>query len=400
MRNIILELSICLVISVSLSASLWLFYWVLKTKNIRFSLNEVDFSVLLNNILASSVTFMWYSVSLSLTLYNKWILKKFEFPMTVTAVHIIIKFIMSRIWKITSNIEYVPLSWKNYLFLVLPIGLFTVLDIFFSNIAITHLSLSIFTIVKSSTLIFIFLWGILLRVENLRFGIALSILAIFFGICVTVGTTNRIDIDSIGLIFAILSSASGGLRWVLMKMLIYIDSDSMNSMLVLYRFSPISVIVTIPLVYFTDFLKLSNSQYMNDEIIFKETLVLLLFGGLIASILIIVELQLLSLITSLSMGVLGQVKEILQIIIAMILFKDEFSIKSAVGVAVSLIGSFYYRYLRVLDSGSNVLTSNKSSFNTLDNEVEVEIKNLTELVPLNVVYDNINGSVDSEDEES
>jgi hypothetical protein len=64
------------------------------------------------------------------------------------------------------------------------------------------------------------------------------------------------------------------------------------------------------------------------------------------------------------MSVFGQIKEVVQIFLAMMLFGENLTFKSGVGIAVSILASIYYRY---------VITSRKEAASLIKNKSEEEI---------------------------
>ena len=120
------------------------------------------------------ISMLWWTISVSFTLYNKYIFQEltiggkagFNYPLTITAVHIFVKMLLSQFWACGKHCKgeaITTLSWSTHIFVLLPIGAMTAGDIVFSNLSITHLSLAMYTTVKSSTLIFTFIWGVLLK---------------------------------------------------------------------------------------------------------------------------------------------------------------------------------------------------------------------------------------------
>jgi hypothetical protein len=148
----------------------------------------------------------------------------FNFPITITTVHMGMKWLLCVAWYCTSSIPIPSVGWQTHLYSLFPIGAMTAGDIVFSNLSITHLSLSIYTTVKSATLIFIFLGGVLLGVEQYNTQILLSVLGIVGGIALAVdgaandgshssGTTAA-PVTTYGLFLITMSSICAGIALV------------------------------------------------------------------------------------------------------------------------------------------------------------------------------------------
>ena len=123
-------------------------------------------AALLSRLVASSHTakllwvvclaFLYYTVSIAMSLFNKYILTSFDggdfkYPLSMTCVHLILKFLlsaavlgfpccrMSAPWLLGG-------SKKEFWTLVLPIGVCTALDIGLSNVSLLTVTLTLYTI--------------------------------------------------------------------------------------------------------------------------------------------------------------------------------------------------------------------------------------------------------------
>ena len=142
-----------------------------------------------------------------------------------------------------------------------------------------------------------------------------------------------------------------------MQLLAVHDPQSSQSMVTLYRFSPYSaltilpfaLLIEVPILMHSDFVNTSSSSSSSSEsssqYLLLEAFGFLSFGGLISFCLIIVEIVLLRTTSSLTMSVIGQLKEMLQILAGMLFYADKISLRSGVGISVSICGAYYYRYL-------------------------------------------------------
>jgi solute carrier family 35, member C2 len=302
-----------------------------------------------------SIAFIWYTISLSFTLFNKWFMQEwrggFNFPIFITSVHMVMKFFISIVWSLSPSVDKIdPLSWSTFLLVVLPIGTLTAADIILANSSMLFLPLSLVTTIKGSSLIFTFLWGVVLQIEIFQWSLLAAVLGITLGLGIAV--SNSIELNMIGFFLAFASAASGGLRWALMQLLEVKDSQSKSVMVTLYRFSPASVVSIVPLVFILEEHKIANSDFALHTKNLYDAILLCSFGGLIAFLLIVAEVKLVRLTSSLTMSVFGQIKEIIQIVLAMIIFKENLTIQCVVGIAVSIVSSCFYRYVivsRVVD---------------------------------------------------
>ena len=155
---------------------------------LRFGWEDKQFERVTHGLLVTSIVFMWYAISLSFTIYNKWLLQQwhsgFHFPILLTTVHMLMKYFITRVWAATplTERERVPvISWKILSSVVMPIGLCTSADIVFANIAIYHLPLSMYTTIKGSSLIFTFFIGVFCQVEEFQWNLFAAVVGIAAG---------------------------------------------------------------------------------------------------------------------------------------------------------------------------------------------------------------------------
>lgn len=108
-----------------------------------------------------------YCISVSFTMFNKWVLSDyrggFHFSTIYTTIHMFIQLALSRLWYRFCYDEVIePVSWPIILKTVMPIGVATAVDIMLSNMALMYVTLTLYTIIKSSVLIWTFFWGVML----------------------------------------------------------------------------------------------------------------------------------------------------------------------------------------------------------------------------------------------
>ena len=283
---------------------------MIQLLGLRFGWNDEQMENLMLAMLVLSLSFLWYSISLSFTLYNKWILQEwhsgFQFPILITTVHMVMKYIITRLWVLTPDAEeVVPTSWKIHSSIVIPIGLCTSADIVFSNIAISYLPLSMYTTIKGSTVVFTFLLGVFCKVEHFKWTLLLAVLSIVGGLGLAIFNTGD-QLSGYGLICVLLSSLCSAIRWVLMQVLAVQDEHSSSVMVTLYRFSPYSMLSIIPFALFIEAPLLLKSNFDTTALLLQALLYSAL-GGLVSFFLLIAEVKLLRVTSSLTMCVIGQV---------------------------------------------------------------------------------------------
>ena len=91
-------------------------------------------------------------------------------------------------------------------------------------------------------------------------------------------------------------------------MICYDPQSTHNAMLALYRFSPYAFIAILPVALFIEWADFSSSPYSyhSNFKMFSELIGLVCFAGILAFMLILLEVKLVQLTSSLTLGVIGQ----------------------------------------------------------------------------------------------
>ncbi len=107
----------------------------------------------------AGLAFVYYAVSMAMSMFNKFLLTefddgKFKFPLCMTAVHLVLKFLLSAACLRApccgggqqAGFGLRSVSKRDFFLLVLPIGVCTALDISLSNISLLTVTLTLYTI--------------------------------------------------------------------------------------------------------------------------------------------------------------------------------------------------------------------------------------------------------------
>jgi solute carrier family 35, member C2 len=302
----------------------------------------------------------WSSLlSVSVPLSHFLLLGGFKFPILYTTAHMCIKYLLSRLWARSSpQILITPLTWTEILTTALPIGFATSLDVMFSNYSLLYISITLYTIIKASILIWTFLWGILFQIEPFHFRTLSAVFVIFFGISLAVFAST--DLSFFGIFLVMIAAACGGIRWVLVQKLLTSatasssSSSACNSMISIYHFSPYSALSILPFGLYNLFVFVSSDYYLSSSSLnLWITFGLIVTGGIIAFYLILTEVYLVQITSSLTLGVLGQIKEMVQIVLSIIVFHDAISWMNGIGVVIAVLGVWWYKSIKLLDHLQN-----------------------------------------------
>ncbi|KAF0702950.1 hypothetical protein AaE_015620, partial [Aphanomyces astaci] len=319
----------------------------------------------------------WYAMSISMTLFNKWFVKVwhggFPFVFTMGAIHMSIKALLTRamLWRHPTAIA--AISPHNYWRLCVPIGLFTGADIVMSNMSLRYITVSFFTIVKSGGNVWNLLFSIALGLQHLSPSLFIVVLVI----CVGIGLASygTIHFVVIGFVLVLSASILGTLRWVLTQFLMQqMDPRQNKSLAVVFHIAPVSALSLVPIALLVDGAGLTSSVFARDMTLWMECLVFLTTGCFLSFLLIYVEVELVKSTSALSLGIAGNLKDVMQILMAMLVFQDHLSAVNGAGLALATVGLMWYSYLKTTTTATTTTTEYASVVQQDGNEDEIGIQ--------------------------
>ncbi len=342
-------------------------------------------------VIASSLG--WFSISISFTLFNKYFFQYweggFDYPILLTTVHMGLKVIFTRGYIYFASIDVPPLDvWSN-LKIVIPIGIFTSADIALSNMSILYIPLSLYTALKTTVPVMAFIFSVMLGLESFKLRTFVSILFVAVGLTIAVQFTE--DSSTLGVALVLLASVSSGLRWALLQLLIREDAASKDVMVAIYRFTPAAALFILPMGLIMELPRYLTSTFAHSFLLSTEAAGIACAGAVLSIALIGFEIFIVRITSSVTLGILGQFKEIMQIALSMFIFKEKMNVQTAAGLALSLVAANYYKTLRVQEtkeaegqgegdgsldrnksdadlSGHGLLTSDKLAYNDQEEE--------------------------------
>ena len=296
--------------------------------------------------------FGWYVMGSLLMSSNKILfdLLKVEIPLLSTFIHFsVTSFTLVIVRYCSPNlVPSLSVSRSEFFRCVLPVAVTTALDVGLSNMAYSRLPISIITVLKSSSVVFIYTVGVLWRVEQFRWKTSLVCLVIATSIALaTPGTAGEEMNDSSfvgGVIMVGVAVLSLSIRWVLIQTL----TKRYTPLQLVYLIQPTSALVMLP---FAAGLELNSKLY---ALLSSSSLwlpILLVFGSaFIAMILLVAEYKIVHATSSLTLAIAGIGKEILTLVLSMVVFGERFNTKQIVAISVSILGIFVYAVIRNRDA--------------------------------------------------
>ncbi|XP_041860745.1 solute carrier family 35 member C2 [Melanotaenia boesemani] len=287
---------------------------------------------------------LYYVFSIGITFYNKWLMKGFHYPIFMTLVHLTVNFYLSALtrWIMQSctGKQRVILSWRDYLWKVAPTALATALDIGLSNWSFLFITISLYTMTKSSAVLFILFFSLVFKLEEPKPFLILVVLLISSGLFMFTFESTQFNLE--GFIMVLLASFIGGIRWTLTQVLMQkAELGLQNPIDAMYHLQPLMFLSLFPLFLYNEALSLSTSEKLfrvTELYPLLYSLITLSIGGSLAFGLGFSEFLLVSRTSSLTLSISGIFKEVCTLVLAGPLMGDKLSAVNWLGFAVCLCG--------------------------------------------------------------
>nr|CAH8868924.1 unnamed protein product [Trichobilharzia regenti] len=287
---------------------------------------------------------LFYCFSICLTFFNSRCIKVFPYPLSITLMHIILKFLVA--WLLRSILAWsrgVPgkeLGWSKYVQLVAVSGASSALDIGFSNWSFEFITVSLYTMTKSTSVIFIVMFSVLLKLEKKRPSLIIVVVLITCGLFMF--SYESTQFDYIGFLLVLSASFLSGIRWSFTQLLVQGQSYGLSHPVdFMYHSQPWMALVILPFsVYIEGFeLATAKSLFRTDSINqIVGNLIHLSIGAVLAFGLEFSEYLVVSSASSLTLSIAGIFKEVCTLYLAAKFNGDVISTVNLVGFFVCLCG--------------------------------------------------------------
>ncbi|XP_055374269.1 solute carrier family 35 member C2-like [Condylostylus longicornis] len=272
-----------------------------------------------------SFIILYLGLSICLTFYQKWILKAVKYPLTIVVIHLILKFFLAAFVRLVSQKIYsrtLPnIDVLTSVRTIGPTGIASGMDIGFSNWGLELVTVSLYTMTKSSAIIFILIFAILLKLEKLAVSLVFIVCMIASGLFMF--TYKSTSFDAFGFVFLLIASMASGLRRSFAQMIMQTSKFGLcNPIDMMFYMQPWMFFSLLPFMLGFEGPKLWNAFATIDGQDFYYVLIKITLGGVVAFIMEISEYLVLSHTSSLTLSITGIFKEICQLILAVQLNGD------------------------------------------------------------------------------
>ncbi|XP_003743601.1 solute carrier family 35 member C2 [Galendromus occidentalis] len=289
---------------------------------------------------------LYYSFSIGITFYQKWFIKDFHFPLIVVTCHLVVKFILSWLCRVTYTLftrrQRVLLPWSVYVRHLAVTGFASALDIGFSNWSFEFITISLYTMTKSTCIIFILAFSLSFGLEKRRSSLIAVVSLIAIGLFLFTYQSTQFNLE--GFLLVLSASALAGLRWTLAQLVMQRKELGLgNPVDMMYHIQPWMIVGLLPLAIAFEGSRLATSEKIfrfspEQEEVLLNNLLRILGGSVIAFFMEVSEYLLLSYTSSLTLSIAGILKEIFTLYLAVVYSGDILSPLNMVGLVICLCG--------------------------------------------------------------
>ncbi|XP_005190750.2 solute carrier family 35 member C2 [Musca domestica] len=312
------------------------------TATLKDRLND---SRLMQMAICSLATILLYLfLSICLTFYQKALIRELKFPLSIVTYHLVVKLLIAcfirAIYKCVVGKSRIQLDFRTSVRKMGPTGLASGIDIGFSNWGLELVPISLYTMTKSSTIVFILIFAILLGLEKKSWSLVFIVSLISLGLFMF--TYKSTQFHTLGFIFILVASLSGGVRWSLAQFLMQKSKLGLHNPIdMIYHMQPWMILALLPFViifegkpFFGVMDKLS--EFPGTEI--NMVILKITFGAAMAFCMEVAEFLVLVKTSSLTLSIAGIFKDIFQLALAVAYNGDELTLVNCLGLIVCLAG--------------------------------------------------------------
>ncbi|KAI0152561.1 triose-phosphate transporter family-domain-containing protein [Hypoxylon sp. NC0597] len=315
---------------------------------------------------------LWYLFSLSISLYNKWMFDSgqlnFAFPLFTTATHMLVQFSLASLVLYfipslrpghtqhssdlgRSRHEAEPerpiMTKMFYLTRIGPCGAATGLDIGLGNTSLKFITLTFYTMCKSSSLAFVLLFAFVFRLETPTWKLVAIIATMTAGVVMMVA--GEVEFELGGFILVISAAFFSGFRWGLTQILLLRNPATSNPFSSIFFLAPVMfftlIVIALPVEGFFELI--GGLKALSNEWGAFRTPLILLFPGTIAFLMTASEFALLQRSSVVTLSIAGIFKEVVTISAAALVFDDKLTPINISGLIVTIGAIAAYNWIKL-----------------------------------------------------
>lgn len=242
--------------------------------------------------------------------------QKYHYPLTTVLCHLLIKWFLSAVVKsllrcLSSRVhQQMRPTWPSIALTLAPPGIASGLDIGFSNWAISLITVSLYTMTKSTSVIFILGFSLLFHLERKSWSLVGVVGMISTGLIMFTYKSTQFHV--LGFILCLAASFLSGIRWTLAQLIMQRSKIGLNSPIdMIYYMQPWMLIAITPLAVWFEggklFAEFQGTDWHQSDLV-SWTVMAVLGGAILAFIMEIAEYMVVTHTSSLTLSISNIVK--------------------------------------------------------------------------------------------
>ncbi|XP_025074397.1 solute carrier family 35 member C2 [Pogonomyrmex barbatus] len=299
----------------------------------------------------------YFILSIGLTFYNPWLYNTygFNFPLGVVVCHLIIKFALSALIRCIRkcyNGKRINLPWQNIIYSIMVPGIASGVDIGLSNWALSLISISLVTMTKSTTIIFILGFSLLFKLEKKSWSLVGIVVMIAGGLAMFTYKSTQFGI--LGFILCLLASLASGIRWTMTQLIMQKSKLGLHDPIdMMYYMQPWMLLPAISVTLWFEGGIIYDGIRINDWNNISNILLTtsaIIAGAILAFSMEVMEFLVITYTSSLTLSISGifKVKGICTLALAFVLKGDQMTGLNFIGLLMCLGGIILHVVQKVL----------------------------------------------------
>ncbi|KAI8146004.1 triose-phosphate transporter family-domain-containing protein [Fennellomyces sp. T-0311] len=303
---------------------------------------------------------LYFAFNLGLTLYNKAILLDFRYPWSLTAIHTLCGSIGCYILYFFGYFTPVKLGEHENMVMLMFSVLYTI-NIAISNVSLNLVSVAFHQVVRAMTPVFTVMISIVFLQKSFSNLTYLSLLPVVIG--VGFATFGEYGYTAVGFMLTVLGTVLAAVKTVVTNRIL-VGRLKLEPLDLLMRMSPLAFVQCIFYAYITG--ELGRVQEFSSSNMTVGLASGLIVNGIMAFGLNIVSFTANKKTGALTMTVAGNVKQVLSIILAVIIFKLNINATNAFGIILTLLGGAWYGKVEMSERANRSVLPTVSSPSSSD----------------------------------
>ena len=319
---------------------------------------------------------LWFALSASLALYNKAVFSKkgFPAPLLYTSCQFFMQWLLATAalqWPqlfndedkrfVTRGRPIIPTdSWSRT---ILPVGFFMGLDIGLSNISLVYITVSFYTLTKTTSLIFTLFVSFVTGMEKFSWTLTGIVVTVMLGEAAAV--IGETQFNAIGFFICLSAAAVSAVRWVIAQKVMHSSSSNKyglhHPVILLYHAMPVMTVVTFSFSCvhekWWEAEKWNSKQWSfqtsNEWIMAFATV---LFGACMAFGMTLSEFELLKTTSAITVMIIGTAKDLITIGASVVIYGDVLDAYNVCGLFLCLMGIIGYNNYKLQKMKKEALT--------------------------------------------